>query len=425
MAQVSRQFQIFAKPAGAACNFSCSYCYYLKKGKLYEGKGPPRMSDDLLERYIIQHIEASPDATITFSWHGGEPTILGLDCFRKIVALEKENCPAGKTIENGIQTNGFLLDEEWCRFFFRERFRVGLSLDGPAPMHDCYRTTKAREATHVRVMQSFELLRRYQVPCDLLCVVHNRNVQNPLEVYRFLKGIGGRFIGFLPVVEPRMDAPLGVSPQSVSAEDYGNFLCTIFDEWKRRDVGSVMVQIFEEAARAAQGLEHSLCIFRKICGDIPVIEHNGDFYSCDHFVDRDHLLGNVCAATLGELLESPAQLAFGMAKRATLPRYCLECPVLATCNGGCPKDRFVKTPDGEPGLNYLCAGLRRFFIYSRPHLAQLAFQGSNNSAPDQIRETIQEFGKRTFPSAGRNDPCPCGSGRKYKKCCLKTVTGGL
>jgi uncharacterized protein len=419
MVQASRQFQVFAKPAGAACNFSCSYCYYLKKGKLYEGKGPLRMPHDLLERYIIQHIEASPDSTITFSWHGGEPTILGLDYFRKIVALQKKNCPAGKTIENGIQTNGFLLDEEWCRFFIGERFRVGLSLDGPAPMHDCSRMTKSQETTHVRVMQSFELLRRYQVPCDLLCVVHNQNVQNPLEVYRFLRGIGGRFMAFLPVVEPRNDSPRGISPQSISAEDYGTFLCTIFDEWKRHDVGNVMVQIFEEASRATQGLEHSLCIFRKTCGDIAVIEHNGDLYSCDHFVDQDHLIGNICNDPLAELLESPAQHAFGNAKQATLPRYCLECQVCAMCNGGCPKDRFVNTPDGEPGLNYLCAGLKRFFVYSRPHLAQLASQGSDSRAPDHIREMIQEVSKRAFPGVGRNDPCPCGSGKKYKKCCLK------
>jgi uncharacterized protein len=419
MAKASREFQVFAKPAGATCNFTCSYCYYLKKEQLYLGKGPLRMPDDLLERYVIQHIEASPDSTITFSWHGGEPTILGLDYFRKIVALEKKHRPSGKIIANGIQTNGYLLDEEWCRFFFKERFRVGLSLDGPAAMHDCYRITKGKEATHARAMRAFELLRRYQVPCDLLCVVHDRNVRSPLEVYRFLREIGSRFIGFLPVVELCKDAACGVSPQSITAEDYGTFLCTIFDEWRRNDIGRVMVQIFEEASRAVHGLEHSLCIFRKTCGDIPVVEHNGDFYSCDHFVNQDHYVGNLHDNSMSELLESPAQKAFGDAKVAALPRYCLECQVLAMCNGGCPKDRIAQTPDGEPGLNYLCEGLKRFFVFSRPHLANLAPQEPDGQPPEHLRQVVQEVNTRTFANVGRNDPCPCGSGKKYKKCCLK------
>jgi len=419
MATASRVFQVFAKPAGATCNFACNYCYYLKTEKLYAGKGPLRMPDDLLERYIVQHIEAAPDSTITFSWHGGEPTILGVDYFRKIVALEKKHCPAGKIVENGIQTNGFILDEEWCRFFFKERFHIGLSLDGPAPLHDYYRTTKGREATHLRVMRAFELLRRYQVSCDLLCVVHSKNVRRPLEVYRFLRGIGGRFISFLPIVEPLEDVPGGVSSQSISAEDYGTFLCTIFDEWRRHDVGSVMVQIFEESARAAHGLEHSLCIFRKTCGDFPVVEHNGDFYSCDHFVSKDHYIGNIRDKSLAELLESAEQKAFGEAKLLTLPRYCLECQVLAMCNGGCPKDRFIYTPDGEPGLNYLCEGLKRFFVFSRPYLAKLASPKPAGEIPDHLRHVVGEFSNQAFPFAGRNDPCPCGSGKKYKKCCLK------
>ena len=419
MAQVSRDFQVFAKPAGATCNFACSYCYYLNKGKLYEGKVPLHMHDDLLESYIFQHIEASPDSTITFSWHGGEPTLLGLDYFRRIVAIEKKHCPAGKIIENGIQTNGSLLDEEWCRFFFKERFRIGLSLDGPAPMHDSCRMTKGQQATHARVMQAFELLRRYQVPCDLLCVVHSQNVRHALEVYRFLKGIGGRYIAFLPVVEPRKDNACGVSPQSVSAEDYGAFLCTVFDEWKRHDIGSVLVQIFEEASRGAHGLEHSLCIFRKTCGDIPVVEHNGDFYCCDHFVDPDHLVGNIRQDSLAELLESQAQHGFGEAKASRLPRYCLECQVLAMCHGGCPKDRFIETPDGEPGLNYLCNGLKRFFVYSRPYLARLSPLETEGQPPEHLRQVVREAKRRTVDNAGRNDPCPCGSGKKYKKCCLK------
>ena len=273
------------------------------------------MSEDLLEEYIVQHIEASPSPAITFSWHGGEPTILGLDYFRKIVALERKHRPPGRRIINGIQTNGILLDEEWCRFLAAEGFGVGLSLDGPPEMHDRYRVTKGREPTHRQTMRAFDLLQRHRIPCDILCVVHDQNVHYPAQIYSFFKEIGGLYVGFLPVVERKQDSQSGVSSHTVPSEAFGMFLCTIFDEWMRRDIGRITVQIFDEASRPALGLEHSLCIFRETCGEIPVIEHNGDFFPCDHFVDAEHRLGNISETPLVTLLESPAQKSFGLAGR--------------------------------------------------------------------------------------------------------------
>ncbi|HME45227.1 MAG TPA: anaerobic sulfatase maturase [Syntrophorhabdales bacterium] len=372
MIKASRDFQVFAKPIGAACNLSCHYCYYLDKQQAYQKGELIRMPDDILEAYIAQHIDASPNRVISFSWHGGEPTLLGLEYFRKIVAFQRKHKSPHMSIVNGIQTNGTLLDEDWCRFLAAEHFGVGLSLDGPKEMHDQYRVTKSQEHTHERAMHGYSLLRQYRVPCDILCVVHEQNVHYPTEVYRFFKEIGAGYIGFLPLVERLPDVEAGVSPRTVSAEAFGSFLCTIFDEWLREDIGRVKVQIFEEAAATAMGQEHSLCVFRKTCGDVPVIEHSGDFFSCDHFVDHEHHLGNIREIPLVELLESQAQRAFGQIKSDGLPGSCRTCEVLPTCNGGCPKDRFLYTPDGEAGLNYLCAGYKRFFNHCRPFLEQLS-----------------------------------------------------
>ncbi len=418
VARASREFQIFAKPAGAVCNLDCSYCYYLDKRQLYPGVDSFRMRDDLLEAYIVQHIEACPSSTITFSWHGGEPTLLGLDYFRRIVALQRRHRPPGRRILNGIQTNGVLLNEEWCRFLAAEGFGVGLSLDGPSAMHDRYRVTKGQEPTHRQVMRGFELLKRHGIACDILCVVHDQNVRHPLQVYRFFREIGSQYMTFLPAVAPATDGGDGASPHTVPAEAFGAFLCTIFDEWMQRDDGRIGVQIFDEASRPARGLEHSLCIFRETCGEIPVLEHNGDFFSCDHFVDAEHRLGNILETPLVELVESPAQIAFGQAKRDRLPRYCRACDVLAMCNGGCPKDRFITTPDGEKGLNYLCAGFQRFFRYSRPYFMRQALQAQASRPAPALMQPVQAADRNPFPDTGRNDPCPCGSGRKYKKCCL-------
>ena len=371
MTVASRGFQVFVKPAGAACNLACRYCYYLDKRPRNPEAGPPRMPEDLLELYIAQHIAASPDEIIRFSWHGGEPTVLGVGYFRTIVEIERRLCPPGRRVANGIQTNGTLLDEEWGRFLAAEEFAVGLSLDGPRDVHDRFRLTRNGRSTFDQAMHGQEILRRHSVPTDILCVVSSANVLRPTEVYGFFRDIGASYVTFLPLVEPRPSAPGGVSSESVPAEAWGDFLCAVFDEWQSRDIGRIKVQIIEEAARAAFGQEHSLCIFRPVCGDIPVVERNGDFYSCDHYVDAEHRLGNIRETPLLALLESPAQRSFGLAKLEKLPRVCLSCEVRVMCNGECPKNRFARAADGEPGLNYLCAGYRKFFFRVRPFVEAL------------------------------------------------------
>ena len=351
---------------------ACRYCYYLGKGPSGPEAGPARMPDDLLESYIAQHMAASPDEVIRFSWHGGEPTILGVDYFRRVVELERRYCPAGRTIANGLQTNGTLLDDEWGRFLAAEGFAVGLSLDGPREFHDLNRLTRSGKPTFDEAMRGYEALRRHGVPTDILCVVSATNAGSPLEVYGFFKTLGASFLTFLPLVERRPGAPRGVSPETVPAEAWGDFLCAVFDEWVDRDIGRLKIQSVEEAARTAFGQELSLCIFRPVCGDIPVVERNGDAYSCDHFVDAAHRVGSIRETTLVELLESPAQRAFGRAKADTLPGVCRTCEVLDMCNGECPKNRFARAPDGEPGLNYLCPGYKKFFGRAGPFVAAVA-----------------------------------------------------
>ena len=330
------------------------------------------MPGDLLENYIAQHIAASPDEIVRFSWHGGEPTVLGLEYFRVIVEIERRLCPPGRTIANGLQTNGTLLDDDWGRFLAAEGFSVGLSLDGPRGIHDRNRLTRAGRSSFDDAMRGCDILRRHGVPTDILCVVGGHNAGRPLEVYGFFREIGAAFVTFLPLVEPLPDGPGGVSPESVRPAAWGDFLCAVFDEWVERDIGRIKIQIVEEAARTAFGQEHSLCIFRPVCGAIPVLERNGDLYSCDHFVDPGHRLGNIDEIPLLDLLESPAQRAFGLAKLERLPSVCRACEVLDMCNGECPKNRFAPAPDGEPGLNYLCAGYKKFFIHARPFVAAVA-----------------------------------------------------
>jgi uncharacterized protein len=417
MAKASREFQVFVKPAGSLCNLGCHYCYYLHKEHLYPKDESFRMPDDVLEEYIVQHIEACPGSVIQFSWHGGEPMVLGLDYFRKIVALQRKHQPPHRRIINGMQTNGTLLDERWCRFLAEEGFVVGISLDGPEELHDRYRVTKGDNPTHQLAMRGYELLRQHEIPLNILCVVHAQNVQHPAEVYRFFKQLKARYVEFLPLVEPQPDEEGSVSSRTVPAEAFGNFLCTIFDEWVSQDIEQVNVQMFEEVARTALGQEHALCIFRKTCGDVPVIEHNGDFFSCDHFVDTQHHLGNIRETPLVDLLESPTQRAFGQAKWDTLPRSCQTCEVLRFCHGGCPKDRIIHTPDGKARLNYLCTGYKHFFTHCQPFVAQLSALWRRQSVAQQ-RPLAQVGDAQLALKTGRNDPCPCGSGKKYKKCCM-------
>jgi len=408
-------FQVFVKPAGAACNLACRYCYYLETADLHPSAGVPRMPADLLESYIVQHLEASDGPVTRFSWHGGEPTMLGLDYFRTIVELQRRHRPSGRRIANGIQTNGLLLDEAWARFFAAEHFSVGLSLDGPADLHDPYRVTRGGEPTYARVMQALERLQRHRVAHDILCAVHDLNVRHPLGVYRFFRQAGVRSIGFLPVVEPDPNEPVGVTTHTVPAEAYGEFLCAIFDEWVARDTARIEVQAFEEVTRPALGLDHSLCILRETCGDIPVVEYTGDVYSCDHFVNERHHVGSLRESRLADLLVSPRQHAFGLAKRDTLHRQCRACDVLAQCGGGCPKDRFVRTEDGEEGLNYLCPAFKRFYRHCEPFVTRVAAERRKPTLAELVPNPPAGAARI---AAGRNDPCPCGSGKKYKQCCL-------
>jgi len=372
MATISREFQIFAKPVGPVCNLSCRYCYYLGKKSLYPDADHFLMSDDILEKYVIQHIKASTDTTINFSWHGGEPLLAGIDFYREVVKLQRKHRPADSKIVNGIQTNGTLIDNDWGNFLAAEGFIVGISIDGPGDLHNDYRRTRDDDTTLQHVIRGYELLQKHGVLLEILCVVNADNVKYPLVIYNFFKQLGARYITFLPLVETQPDSPTGASRNSVPSEEFGYFLSAIFDEWVEKDIGKIKVQIFEEAARTAFNQEHTLCIFKVECGGVPVVEHTGDFYSCDHYVDSEHLLGNVRDHSLSYFLDSERQKAFGQFKSTSLPQYCLDCDVRPMCNGECPKNRFITTPDGEPGLNYLCNGYKYFFNHCRPFVEAIS-----------------------------------------------------
>lgn len=365
-------FQVFVKPVGASCNLACNYCYYLDKNQLFAESGIQRMADNILETYITQHIQTSSEQTIFFSWHGGEPTLAGLNYFRRIVQLQQKCRPENRIVLNGIQTNGTLLDDTWCQFLKKENFIVGISLDGPEQFHSANRLRKDGKSSFNEVIRGFRLLKTYEIPCEILCVVNAQNVNYPLEVYRFFKSLNAEFLTFIPLVERLSPENDQVSERTVQAKDFGEFLCVVFDEWQTSDIGTIKIQIIEEAMRTAFGLDHSLCIFKPTCGRVPVVEHSGDFYSCDHFVNPVHFAGNIQETSLAEMLESPHQQAFGQAKLNSLPEYCLKCEVLSMCNGACPKDRFIFTPDGESGLNYLCEGYKSFFRHCNPFVAQVA-----------------------------------------------------
>jgi uncharacterized protein len=366
-----REFQVFTKPVGSSCNLQCSYCYYLVKKKLYPDTGSFIMNDELLEKYIIQHIEASDDQVIMFSWHGGEPTLAGIDFFKRAARFQKKHLPSGRSAMNGIQTNGTLINNEWCSFFADEGFIAGISIDGPGELHNHFRLAPGGERTLERVLNGYELLMKYNVPVEILCVVNAHNADYPLVVYDFFKQLNTRYITFLPLVERLNSSVTGVSSASVPAEKFGLFLISVFNEWLENDIGRIEIQIFEEAIRSAFNKDHTLCIFKVNCGGVPVVEHNGDFYSCDHYVRRDHLIGNITMQSLAEMLDSPEQQAFGKLKSETLPEYCRMCSVKSMCNGECPKNRFISTPGGDPGLNYLCQGYKMFFTHCLPFIEAL------------------------------------------------------
>lgn len=442
--QLHTAFHVMTKPIGPICNLDCKYCFYLEKENLYQNEQERthswQMPDAVLEQYIRQYIEQQNVPEISFAWQGGEPTLLGVRFFNKVVELQKKYA-AGKRIANALQTNGTLLDDEWCAFLAENRFLVGLSIDGPRELHDTYRVDKKERPTFDRVMQGLELLKKHKVEFNTLTVVNRANSQHPLKVYRFLKEIGSGFIQFIPLVERSAHAPLqtqsglirlefaapatpqapksSVTDWSVESHAYGEFLVQIFDEWVRQDVGRYFVQLFDVALGNWLGRGGSLCVFSEKCGSALAMEHNGDVYSCDHYVYPDYKLGNLLEKSLLEMVRSPEQIKFGNDKRDMLPRYCRECEVRFACHGECPKHRFVRTPGGEWGLNYLCAAYKRFFNHIDPYMKTMAQLLHTQRAPAEIMARIaQREQAQAWKTASRNDPCPCGSGQKYKKCCL-------
>jgi len=361
---------------------------------------------------------------VTFAWQGGEPTLMGLDFFRQAIELQKQHKHPGMTINNTLQTNGVILDDDWCRFFKDHNFLIGISIDGPTELHDAYRVDKSGHATFDRTMAGLERLKKHRVEFNTLTCVHAANGDHSLEVYRFLRDeVQSRYMQFIPVVvrdnETGFQEGETVTKHSVTGQQYGDFLNAIFDEWGQRDVGKVFVQIFDVALGAWLGQRPSLCIFDEACGMALALEHNGDLYSCDHFVEPGHYLGNINQDALVTLVVSERQRQFGLAKRNTLPGYCQECEVRFICNGGCPKNRILHTPDGEPGLNWLCEGYKNFFNHVDPVMKLMAAELVAGRPPANIMFTVAKKDaklQQKLATARRNDPCPCGSGRKFKHC---------
>lgn len=416
-------FHIMTKPRGAICNLDCKYCYFLSKENLYPDS-KFRMSENMLEEYTRQYIESQRVPEVTFAWQGGEPTLMGLDFFRMAVRYQQKHKRPGMRIYNALQTNAVLLDDEWAQFFSENDFLLGVSVDGPRDLHDFYRVDKGGQPTFDKVMRGVEILKRHGVEFNILTTVHAANQGHPIEVYRFLRDeVPTQFMQFIPIVERANETGFqegtDITDRSVSAAAYGQFLSAIFDEWVRRDVGRVFVQIFDVALAAYSGQRPGLCVFEETCGAALALEHNGDLYSCDHFVEPAHRLGNIIEVSMIEMVGSEQQRQFGLAKRDTLPRYCRECEVRFVCNGGCPKDRIILTPDGEPGLNYLCAGYRHFFNHIAEPMRFMAAELHAGRAPANVMFYMKQHDQALaaqFARAGRNDPCPCGSGLKFKKC---------
>jgi uncharacterized protein len=376
-------FHIMTKPIGALCNLNCEYCFYLSRMALYEGERF-RMSDEVLDSYLRQLIDAHRVAEVTVAWQGGEPTLMGLDFYRRAVDLEERYRKPGQRIQNTIQTNGTLLTDEWCAFFRENGFLVGVSLDGPAEMHDAYRFDKRRQPTAERVIAGIRLLQQHEVDYNILATVNAANADHPLDVYRYLRDeIGATFIQFIPIVEREGDG-VAVSERSVTAEQWGRFLNTVFDEWVRRDVGTVYVQMFDAALAAWVGVPSGLCMFSETCGYALALERNGDLYSCDHFVDREHLLGNIQKERMPDLVASEKQRAFGRAKHDALPEECWQCPVRFACHGECPKNRFLPAADGSSNRNYLCAGYKAFFTHIDAPMRYMAAELRANRAPANV-----------------------------------------
>ena len=376
----AKPLYVMLKPAGAHCNLACKYCYYLEKNNLYQNSHRHLMSDEMLEQFTREYIEAQTMPQVLFTWHGGEPLMRSIDFYKKALALQKKYAH-GKQIDNVIQTNGTLLTDEWCEFFAKNHWLVGISIDGPQEYHDHYRVTPAGKPSWEKVMQGIQLLKKHRVEWNAMAVVNAYNAEHPLEFYHFFRDNGCQYLQFTPIVERLTehedgrtlasladDREIPLADASVTPQQWGNFLCTIFDDWVRHDVGKTFVEIFDCTLANWMGVLPGICAYSKECGHAGVMEHNGDVYSCDHFVFPEYKLGNIREQSLIDMLYGEKQQAFSRLKHTSLPRQCKECDMEFACHGECPKNRFEKDKYGEPGLNYLCQGYYQYYSHVAPYM---------------------------------------------------------
>jgi uncharacterized protein len=432
--EAAASMHVMAKPSGSTCNIDCKYCFFLSKEALYPDS-KHRMPDATMEAYIRQLIESHRTPTIIIAWQGGEPTLMGLDFFRKAVAIAEEYCPPHQTLEHTFQTNGVALDDEWCKFFKERKFLVGISIDGPQPLHDANRVLRNGNGSFDLVMKGLNALRRAGVLHNILCTVHRANQDYGRQVYRFFRDqLGATFIQFIPIIERATEQTIQiankgwsesirdkrvfysqvgslVTERSVTPEGYGRFLIDIFEEWVRHDVGRVFVQLFDVTLEANYG-RHLLCIHAPTCGQGLALEHNGDLYSCDHFVEPGYLLGNIHQTHMLALATSAQQRKFGQDKRDLLTGQCRSCPIRNFCHGGCPKDRFMPSDGGEPGHNYLCAGFYAFFSHVQPVMKSMQALLDDEEAPALVMTQLRAQDAQRDPYSA----CPCGGGKKFKFC---------
>ncbi len=393
----SQPFYIFVKPAGAACNMACDYCYYLEKKAMYQHVSHQMISDALLEKFVKEYIQSQTTNEVLFTWHGGEPLLLPLPFYEKVMTLQKRYS-RGRAIDNVIQTNGTLLNDQWCDFFARNGWLVGVSIDGPQPFHDEYRRMRQQAPTFAKVMEGIRLLNKHGVEWNAMAVVNDYNGTHPLEFYHFFKSIHCHYIQFTPIVERYLsrdgrtqlaavddeDASCQMTPHSIKPQQWGEFLCTLFDEWVRHDVGIYFIQLFDATLANWCGVAPGICSMSKTCGHAAVMEYTGDVYSCDHFVYPQYRLGNLWEKGLPEMMYGERQRSFGLSKSTNLPQQCKQCQWLFACHGECPKNRFQKTVDGESGLNYLCQGYKRYFQHVAPYMDFMRDEYLHGRAPANV-----------------------------------------
>lgn len=384
-------FHLLAKPTGARCNLECKYCFYRSKSDLYP-ESRFRMSNEVLETYTRQLIEIQMIGDVTFSWQGGEPTLMGLDFFKNAVEMQERYRKPGMTVNNTIQTNGVLLDDEWCSFLAEHNFLVGISIDGPAELHDANRLDAAGHGSHRKVMRGLRLLQKHGVEVNALTTVNSANGDHPIEVYEFLRDEAElQFIQLIPIVERNPRKKGSVMKGSITPDEWGDFLIAVFDEWVRTDVGMTYVQMFDEALAHWVGMPPAMCIFSPTCGAAPILEHNGDVYSCDHFVDPSHLLGNIMESEMIDILSSDKQVEFGREKQVRLPKQCRDCEVLFACHGGCPKNRLRNSEEDGKSLNYLCEGYKAFFHHIDEPMGFMANELKHDRAPSNVMEYMRNL----------------------------------